>query len=273
MTSPAPPLSSHRPLSFLGPAFGHAYLANTSLMIAVSMLFRYADFVTYLGGTEYELGWIVGVGMLGALLMRAVLGAGIDRYGASNIWVASVALVVLSLVGHLWIDRLDSPLIYLLRILYTVSLAGAFGASITFVSLRAPASRTGEVIGSLGSSGFVGMALGPLLADGLFAQSAEGRVAVDRLFLVAAGFGLVSLWAKPLAPARMGASRHTALGVVGRCRSGGCCIAIIPEASCWSESRWVSPSAFPFFSCDRSRPDWAFPESGAFSWSMPGSPF
>jgi MFS family permease len=193
--------------TLFGSAFGFAYLANTLLMIAVSMMFRYADFVSYLGGTEYELGWIVGVGMLGAMLMRTVQGAGIDRYGAGNIWVASSLLVLLSLVGHLWVDRLDSPLIYLLRILYTTSLAGAFGASITFVSLRAPASRTGEMIGALGSSGFVGMALGPVIADALFARPAAGRVAVDRLFLVAAAVSLASLWATFLARARGGDPR------------------------------------------------------------------
>ena len=43
-------------------------------------LFRYADFVTCLGGSEYELGWIVGVGMLGSIAMRIFQGVGIDRY-------------------------------------------------------------------------------------------------------------------------------------------------------------------------------------------------
>ena len=162
-------------------------------MIAVSMMFRYADFVTYLGGSEYELGWIVGIGMFGALAMRFFQGAGIDRYGAGNIWAASVALVVASLMAHLWVDRIDTPLIYVLRILYTTSLAGAFGASITFVSLRAPAHRTGESIGALGSSGFVGMAVGPVIADYLFAQPSAGREAVDRLFLWASAISLVAL--------------------------------------------------------------------------------
>ena len=167
-------LKPSSPAGLFGPAFWFAYVANTSLMIAVSMMFRYADFISFLGGSEYELGWIVGIGMFGALIMRFFQGAGIDRYGAGNIWVVSVAIVLASLIAHLWIERIDTPLIYLLRILYTTSLAGAFGASITFVSLRAPAHRTGESIGALGSSGFVGMAVGPAIADYLFSHPSSG---------------------------------------------------------------------------------------------------
>ena len=185
-------MKSSAPQSLFGPAFWFAYLANTSLMIAVSMMFRYADFVTFLGGSEYELGWIVGIGMFGALAMRFFQGAGIDRYEPATFgplrW-----LVVASLIAHLWVDRIDTPLIYVLRILYTTSLAGAFGASITFVSLRAPAPRTGESIGALGSSGFVGMAVGPVIADYLFAQPSAGREAVDRLFIWASVISLVAL--------------------------------------------------------------------------------
>jgi MFS family permease len=186
-------LKSAPSISLFGPAFLFAYIANTALMIGVSLMFRYADFVSYLGGTEFELGWIVGIGMLGALAMRFLQGFGIDRYGAGNIWVASVALVLFSLVAHLWVERVDTLSIYLLRILYTTSLAGAFGASITFVSLRAPAHRTGESIGALGSSGFVGMAVGPAMADYLFAQTDSGRGAVDQMFLWAAAMSLVAL--------------------------------------------------------------------------------
>ncbi len=162
-------------------------------MVGVSIMFRYADLISYLGGTEYELGWIVGIGMLGAIAMRIFQGPAIDRYGAGDVWLASVALVFISLVAHLWIERIDTPLIYLLRILYTISLAGAFGASITFVSLRAPPERTGEMIGALGSSGFVGMAVGPVVVDYLFAQPGSGRVPVDRMFLWAAGMALIAL--------------------------------------------------------------------------------
>jgi hypothetical protein len=54
-----------------GRSFWLCFVANTMLTVAVSLLYRYADFVTYLGGGEFELGLIVGVGTVGGLLMRA----------------------------------------------------------------------------------------------------------------------------------------------------------------------------------------------------------
>jgi hypothetical protein len=48
---------------------------------AVAILYRYADFVTLLGGSEFHLGWIVGVGMVGSLSVRLALGSWIDHHG------------------------------------------------------------------------------------------------------------------------------------------------------------------------------------------------
>ena len=70
-------------------------------MAAVALLFRYADFVTLLGGNEFHLGWIVGVGMVGSLLTRLVLGSCIDRYGARRLWLISTVLFVATCFAHL----------------------------------------------------------------------------------------------------------------------------------------------------------------------------
>ena len=192
-----------------GPVFWLTYAANTLLMIGVSLMFRYSDFVVYLGGTDYDLGWIVGIGMFGALAMRVLQGTCIDRWGPGNIWLGSMFFVLASLLLHLLVQRIDGVWIYLLRMLYTVSLAGAFGASITFCSLRAPAHRTGEVIGALGSSGFVGMAVGPAASDWLFARPGSERSHVDSMFLVAAAVTGVALISASLARSLAGRPRIT----------------------------------------------------------------
>ena len=175
-----------------GPRFWFTYLANLGLMVTVSLLFRYADFIQHLGGTEKQLGVITGLGMVGAITARCFQGVAIDRYGAHRIWLLSLVLLVVCLLGHLWVQSLHPPGIHLLRILYTVSLAGAFGASITYVTLRAPPSRMGEMIGMLGSSGFIGMAIGPSIGDWLF-SGVEAQHLTTKLFTWSTGSASFSL--------------------------------------------------------------------------------
>jgi MFS family permease len=200
---PADPAFRRLPMPALqsayGPAFWCAYVSNTAFMLAVSLLYRYADFVLYLGGTEWTVGLIVGTGMVGSLAMRFFQGWGIDHFGPRQIWRWSMVGFVLSLLGHVFVERPDGPAIFLLRIVYATSMAGTFGASITSVSRSMPLERMAEVIGSLGTSGFVAMALGPQLADLLCGRPELTRRDLDTMFYVAAALGVFSLLCAELA--------------------------------------------------------------------------
>lgn len=197
---PAPPAAAARRQrdeatgsgAYTGP-FWLTYGANCALMMAISLLFRYADFVKFLGGGELLLGWIVGLGMVGSLAMRLVQGVGIDLYGVRRIWICSVLGFIIACLGHLFVESATSPAIFLLRVLYNSSVAGFFGASITFISRRAPLNRMAEIVGTLGTSGFVGMVTGTLLGDLLFGPGAPTATELQRMFQVAAGLACVSL--------------------------------------------------------------------------------
>ncbi len=177
--------------------FWLAYVSNSMLMIAASLLYRYADFVTYLGGAELQLGWIVGIGMIGSMVMRLAQGTAIDRIGTRDIWLGSLALFVASLLGHLLIASADHPGIYVLHILYRTSLAGIFGASYTYVFRLLPTERMAEGVGTIGTAGFVGMIAGPLIGDLISGGKSAAlggvdglqRWQLDRLFVVAALLG------------------------------------------------------------------------------------
>lgn len=175
-----------------GRPFWLAYVANLLIMVAISLLFRYADFVVLLGGTELQLGWIVGVGMVGSLAVRLALGTGIDHYGPGAVWLASAGLFAISCFAHLAITICHGPAVYLVRMAWCCSIAGIFGAAITFVSSRASASRMAEMIGMLGTSGFLGMVLGTQLGDLLLSGRTIGREQVDRMFLAAGLLGIGS---------------------------------------------------------------------------------
>lgn len=124
-TKPAPPERAY------DATFWVCYVANCCLVMTFSIMFRYADFVAYLGGSEMHLGLIVGVGMVGALAMRVFQGVGIDRYGPRRVWLLSLIMCSASMLAHLWITRVDGIGVYLVRILFMTSIAGAFGASLT----------------------------------------------------------------------------------------------------------------------------------------------
>ncbi|MEW4451626.1 MFS transporter [Bremerella sp. JC817] len=176
-----------------GREFWLAYFANTALIVCNSSLFRYFDFVSFLGGDEYNLGLITGFGMAGAVLMRFVQGAMIDRFGTRVVWLGSLGLLICALLGHFAVGRIDGPEIYGLRLCYMVGLAGAFGSSITAISLKAPKGRATELIGVLGSSGFIGLGIGPLVGDIIFAGSGTIESKIQMMFVVALFASCVSI--------------------------------------------------------------------------------
>ncbi|REK17235.1 MAG: MFS transporter [Planctomycetota bacterium] len=186
-----------------GPLYGRTfwltYLGNTAFTIAMALMYRYADFVLYLGGTEWNVGLIVGLGMVGSLAMRLFQGYGIDHFGARRVWLWSNTLFVLSLLAHLTVSDPRGPWIFVLRILYATSLAGVFGSSITSISRRLPLERTAEVIGTLGTSGFIGMAVGPMLGDYFCGHEPITRTDLVWMFTVAAALGTISLFCAELA--------------------------------------------------------------------------
>jgi len=171
-----------------------AYLDNLCLMTAISLLYRYADLVKVLGGTEWDLGWIVGLGMVGSLAMRFAQGVGIDHYGPRLVWICSTAAFSLVCLSHAWLTTAHGLGIYLLRVAFCTAVAGAFGSSTTFISSRVPVQRVAEVIGTLGTSGFIGMVLGTNLGDWICGPREDPtRDRVDLMFYVATALGVAAV--------------------------------------------------------------------------------
>lgn len=192
---PASASADEPPEATFGVSFWCAYFANATIVTANGLMLRYVEFVKLYEPDNYRLwlGWIVGVGMVGSLLMRLVQGGAIDRYGVRLMWVLSSSLLVATCLAHLLLGDIHNPAVFLLRTAYSTCLAGAFGSSMVYVSRRATPDRMAEMIGTLGTSGFVGMVCGPILGDLLFKHSSSPQVAVERMFLLAAALGTATL--------------------------------------------------------------------------------
>jgi MFS family permease len=162
------------------------------LVVSNSLLFRYADFIRHLGGTDTHLGVIVGLGTVGGLAMRWWQCHGIDRYGSARIWMWSNVAMLLSMVGHLTLVSLEPSWLSsgqmlfiagLLRGMFWVTIAGVFGGSLTYISQTVPPARIAEIVGALGSSGFLGLFLGPELGDRIFRGGQSGAEPLKNMFL------------------------------------------------------------------------------------------
>lgn len=172
--------------------FWLAWAANLSLVTANALTFRFAELVSHIGGTEDDAGSIVSVGVIGALCVRMVLGQGIDTYGVRRLWSAASLIFIASSGAFLLCTELNW-IIYVARIGFAAGLAGMFTCSIVHIQNRVPAERRTEVIGSLGSSGFVGMILGTQLGDLIFNHSPDGDPRYAALFGGATCLGVVYL--------------------------------------------------------------------------------
>lgn len=172
--------------------FWLTYVANLSLVTANALTFRFAELVAYLGGTERVAGSIVSLGVIGALTARLVLGQALDRYGVRLLWAFAAVLFVGGSAAFLFGEAVSWQL-YAARIAFAVGLAGMFTCSMVFIQNQVPAHRRTEVIGSLGSSGFLGMIVGTQLGDWIFHTWSPGQGQFVLLFGGAAGLGALHL--------------------------------------------------------------------------------
>ncbi len=173
--------SPERTGSIYNRVFWLSYTANFALVTCNAFTFRFAELVAYLGGTEQTAGTIVSTGLFASLSARFVLGQAIDRYGTRRLWILTAVLLVCGAVLFLNTTRIG-PVLFLARMAYAIGIAGVATCSIVHVQNQVPPERRTEIIGSLGSSGFLGMVIGTNISDWMFNHLAPGRPQFVALF-------------------------------------------------------------------------------------------
>lgn len=176
--------------------FWLAYLANLMLVAANAVTFRFAEFVNFLGGNEADTGGIIRLGVVGSILIRLTLARDLDRLGVRRMWVGSSLLFIAGCALLLASHDIGWS-IYLARAAFAAGLASMFTCSNVHILHRAPLHRRTELLGALGSSGFLGMMLGAQAGDLIFALLPRDRTLFVVLFglagLLACGY-LVVVW-------------------------------------------------------------------------------
>jgi len=150
------------------------------------------DYVDLLGGEESQVGLIIGIFTISALILRPLIGRELDRRGRRGILLGSLAGI--TLITFLYGAMSSLMGLFLLRVLHGVAWAASTTAASTLVADLAPALRRGEALGYFGMFANGAMAIGPAvgasLARGYGFPVAFGVAGLIALLSLAPGWAL-----------------------------------------------------------------------------------
>ena len=141
-----------------------ASLANFFFFASLNAFSLLPLYIKALGGTESQIGWVMGSYSLTAILGQPLAGALGDRFGRKRFLLLGSALGMLASVGFAFSTQMDARFI-LFRILQGVAYSTFYIANLTLVAEIVPSSRRGEAVGLFGISGLVTIALSPALGE------------------------------------------------------------------------------------------------------------
>jgi len=146
-------------------AFG---FANFFTVSSFGIFFLFPLFIKDRGGSESDIGIIMGVFTLASVLCRPWISEMIDRIGRKRSYtIGSLIMTALPLTYVLFRGGLSmfyTPLI-LVRVVHGVGLALCFTAAFTYIADIIPEARLNEGIGMFGATGLTGLAIGPLIGE------------------------------------------------------------------------------------------------------------
>ncbi|CAI8836450.1 MFS transporter [Bacillus pseudomycoides] len=142
-------------------------------------------FIKQLGGSESQVGFIIGVFTISAVIFRPIVGGLMDRYGRMVFIISGLLFFAITMYFYDWVTGVI--FLVVLRILHGISWAVATTSIGTAVTDVIPQSRRGEGMGWYGLAVTLGMALGPVL--GLWVIKS---FSFHYLFLLCTGLALVA---------------------------------------------------------------------------------
>jgi len=166
-------------------------LANLCNVASFGGFFLFPLFIANHGGTEADIGIIMGAFTLSSVLCRPWISEMVDRIGRKRSYMIGCCIMsILPLIYLLFRGDLESFYVALIiiRFVHGVGLAICFTAVFTYVADIVPESRLNEGLGMFGITGITGMAVGPLIAESII-----NSFGFSLFFLAAAGIALLGL--------------------------------------------------------------------------------
>lgn len=163
-----------------------ATLINFAFFLSLNGFVLLPLHVQDLGGTEIEIGIIMGVYSGVGIFCQPLIGPWVDAIGRRLFMIVGTALVVLAAVLAAAIDSIG--VLFVARVLQGLGFSAYFVAMFSYVVDLVPPSQRGWALGIYGVSGFVATAFAPLVGE-LLVRRAGFRA----LFVVSAALALVPL--------------------------------------------------------------------------------
>lgn len=158
-----------------------ASLSNFFFFASLNAFSLLPLYIKTLGGTESQIGWVMGSYSLTAILGQPLAGALVDRFGRKRFLLLGSALGMLASIGFAFSTHMDARFV-LFRILQGIGYSTFYIANLTLVAEIVPSSRRGEAVGLFGISGLITIALSPALGELVI-----HRAGYSAFFLAAAG--------------------------------------------------------------------------------------
>jgi MFS family permease len=144
-------------------------------------------YIQALGGREGEIGSIMAMYSLAAILCQASIGPFLDRWSRKRIILLSVGMLTLASTAFALTTRL-AWYFYLLRFLQGGAVALFLTSNLTLIADLAPPSRRAEAVGIFGVSGLVSIALAPALGEAVLKIWGFRTFFVGTVLVAAAAF-------------------------------------------------------------------------------------
>lgn len=163
------------------------FFANLLQAMSFFLFVHLPGFLADLGASSVEIGTIVAMTAVAAVITRPVIGRYIDTTGRRPIALIGCWLNLVTVVLYLTVTALG-PWLYLIRVLHGAAEAILFTALFTMGADIVPASRRTEGLALFGVSGLLPIALSGVIGDLVLATGTFRTV-----FLTAGAFALGSL--------------------------------------------------------------------------------
>ncbi|MDP3766956.1 MAG: MFS transporter [Dehalococcoidia bacterium] len=143
--------------------FLRATVTNFFFFLGLNGFILLPLYIRDLGGTEIEIGLVMGLFNAVGIICQPLIGPWIDAVGRRPFMLLGVGLILVSALAAIAMPGI--PALAVIRALQGVGFSAFFVANYSYVADLVPPARRGWALGIFGVSGLLATALAPLLSE------------------------------------------------------------------------------------------------------------